>query len=80
MIVAGEASGDLHAAGLAAALRARYPELRLTGMGGARMAAQGVEMLERTDHTAVMGFDEVLRTIPHHFALLRKMRARLESP
>jgi lipid-A-disaccharide synthase len=79
MIVAGEASGDLHAAGLASALRARHPDWRLTGMGGARLAAQGVEMLERTDTTAVMGFVEVLRTIPHHFALLREFRARLES-
>jgi lipid-A-disaccharide synthase len=68
MIVAGEASGDLHAAGLAAALRERQPDWRLTGMGGARMAAAGVQMLERTDATAVMGFVEVVRTIPHHLS------------
>ena len=79
MIVAGEASGDLHAAGLASALRARHPDWRLTGMGGARMAATGVDMLERTDTTAVMGFVEVLRTLPHHLALLRRFRRRLES-
>lgn len=79
MIVAGEASGDLHAAGLAAALRDRHPEWRLTGMGGARMAVAGVEMLERTDTTAVMGFVEVLRTLPHHLSLLRVFRRRLES-
>jgi lipid-A-disaccharide synthase len=79
MIVAGEASGDLHGAGLAAALKQKHPDLRLTGMGGAKMVAAGVEVVERSDHTAVMGFVEVLRTVPHHYALLRKFRERLES-
>jgi lipid-A-disaccharide synthase len=36
-------------------------------------------MLERTDATAVMGFVEVVRTIPHHLSLLRTFRRRLES-
>ena len=79
MIIAGEASGDLHGAGLATALQQHHPEFRLTGMGGARMAGAGVDLLERTDHTAVMGFVEVLRTVPHHYALLRRFGQRLES-
>jgi lipid-A-disaccharide synthase len=79
MIVAGEASGDLHAAGLAAALKQRHPDWRLTGMGGARMVAAGVHVSERTDTTAVMGFVEVLKTLPRHFALLKSFRERLES-
>jgi lipid-A-disaccharide synthase len=79
MIVAGEASGDLHAAGLAAALRKRHPDWRMTGMGGARMVGAGVEVVERTDTTAVMGFVEVLRTLPKHIALLKAFRRRLES-
>ena len=79
MIVAGEASGDLHAAGLATALKERQPDWRLTGMGGARMVAAGVDVAERTDTTAVMGFVEVLRTLPRHYALLKAFRRRLES-
>jgi lipid-A-disaccharide synthase len=79
MIVAGEASGDLHAGGLAAALKEHHPDWRLTGMGGARMAAAGVEVVERTDTTAVMGFVEVLRTLPRHYALLKAFRRRLDS-
>ena len=43
MIVAGEASGDLHGATLCRALRALAPGRRLVGMGGERMAAAGVE-------------------------------------
>lgn len=79
LIVAGEASGDLHAAGLAEALTALRPDLRLVGVGGGRMATAGVEMLERTDGKGVMGFVEVLRTVPHHMALLRRLRERLTS-
>jgi lipid-A-disaccharide synthase len=79
MIVAGEASGDLHAAGLATVLKQRHPEFRLTGMGGARMVAAGVDVAERTDASAVMGFVEVLRTVPHHYGLLKAFRRRLES-
>lgn len=79
LIVAGEASGDLHGAGLAEALRERRPDLHLVGVGGARMAAAGVTMVERTDGKAVMGFVEVLRTIPHHARLLRELRRRLTS-
>jgi lipid-A-disaccharide synthase len=45
LIVAGEASGDLHAGLLAEALRRRRPDLHLVGTGGPRMAAAGVEML-----------------------------------
>jgi len=40
MLVAGEASGDLHGATLARALRAAAPGARLYGMGGRRMAAE----------------------------------------
>ncbi|HEX9565918.1 MAG TPA: lipid-A-disaccharide synthase [Gemmatimonadaceae bacterium] len=77
LIVAGEASGDLHAAGLAKALKELRPDLRLVGVGGGRMADAGVELLERTDGKAVMGFVEVLRTIPRHMRLLQQLRTRL---
>ncbi|MFM8909226.1 MAG: lipid-A-disaccharide synthase, partial [Gemmatimonadota bacterium] len=48
LILAGEASGDLHGALLAEPLRRLRPEFRLTGTGGARMRAAGVELL--TEH------------------------------
>ena len=43
MLVAGEASGDLHGAALCQALRVLAPDCRLVGMGGPRMAAAGLE-------------------------------------
>jgi lipid-A-disaccharide synthase len=79
LIVAGEASGDLHAAGLAAALRRRRPDLALVGVGGGGMEAAGVRLLERTDRLSVMGFVEVLRQVPHHWSLLRALERRLRG-
>ncbi len=79
LFVAGEASGDLHAAGVATALRGLRPDLHLTGVGGHHMRQAGVELLEDTSRMAVMGFVEVLRHVPAHYALLRRLRARLQS-
>ena len=77
LILAGEASGDLHGAALAERLRALRPDLALTGTGGDRMAAAGVSLLERVD--GVVGFLEVLRHIPAHYALLNRVRKRLSG-
>lgn len=79
LFVAGETSGDLHASGVAAALRARAPELSQVGIGGSRMERAGVTLLEHTDRLAVMGFVEVLQHVPRHYALLAALRRRLRS-
>jgi lipid-A-disaccharide synthase len=79
LFVAGEASGDLHAAGVAQELAKIRPDLKLTAIGGDRLSAAGVEILERYDEMAVMGFVEVLRTIPEHYFLLRRLASRLRS-
>ena len=78
-MVAGEASGDLHASGVAAVLRACAPDLPLVGIGGARMERSGVTLLEHTDRLAVMGFSEVIKHIPKHYRLLGELRRRLRS-
>jgi len=78
LFVAGEASGDLHAAGVAAALRRLHPDLELKAVGGPRLAEQGVELIHRDNQLGVMGFLEVLRHVPRHFLLLRKIRKMLE--
>lgn len=79
LIVAGEASGDLHAAGFAEVLRVRRPDLELIGVGGMAMERAGVRLLERTDTLAVMGFAEVVRQVPHHYRLLKALGARLRQ-
>ena len=55
LIIAGEASGDLHGANLARAICALKPGTTVLGVGGARMAAAGVTLLEGIRHIDVMG-------------------------
>ena len=71
LLVAGEASGDLHGAALAHALRTVRPEVRLLGMGGPRIAAAGVELLVPCEDVAVVGLTEV---VAHGGQILRAFR------
>jgi lipid-A-disaccharide synthase len=77
LIIAGEASGDLHGAALAERLRVLRPDLSLVGIGGGGMAAAGVQLMERT--SGIVGFVEVLRHLPAHVQMFRKVRDRLAS-
>jgi lipid-A-disaccharide synthase len=78
-VVAAEASADLHAAAFVEALRQRRPDVRVSGIGGARLAALGMSLLEHNERLAVMGFVEVLRHVPKHWRLLRRIDARLRD-
>ena len=60
MIVAGEASGDLHGADLARELLALESSLSLSGIGGAGMASAGVALHYDISRLAVMGIVEVI--------------------
>ena len=79
LIVAGEASGDLHAAGLASQLRRLRPELALVGIGGDQARAQGVRLIEHAENLAVMGFVEVLKHVPKHARLLKQLTHRMQG-
>jgi lipid-A-disaccharide synthase len=77
-IVAGEPSGDLHAAGLIDALRRRQPGIRCTGIGGARLQEAGVDLLYHADSLAFMGFAEVVRHLPFLMRVMGEVRRFLE--
>jgi lipid-A-disaccharide synthase len=79
LFVAGEVSGDAHAAGVARELSARGAPFRLTGIGGDDMRAAGVELIEHVEQLAVMGFVEVLRHVPKHWALLHELKQRIRT-
>ena len=64
MIVAGEASGDLHGAKLAAALTAVDSRLTLFGIGGDHMRAAGVRVTVDARQLAVVGLTEVFSKLP----------------
>jgi lipid-A-disaccharide synthase len=73
LLVAGEASGDLHGATLARALVTLVPGIVLAGMGGPRMAAAGVRILHGIDRTAVVGGTEVLGRLPALWRIFRSL-------
>jgi lipid-A-disaccharide synthase len=77
LIVAGETSGDLHAASMAAQLRQELPGHRLLGIGSSRMEAAGVVLLERSENLAALGLVEVARHVPAHLRLFRMLRNRI---
>lgn len=63
VIVAGEASGDLHGANLVNAMRALNPNVSFVGIGGPKMKSQGVETLVGASEIAVVGLSEVTRKV-----------------
>lgn len=70
LVVAGEASGDLHGARVIEALRRRVPDARFAGMGGPRMREAGLEPLYDAREISVMGFVEVLPKLFRILAVL----------
>ncbi len=58
-IIAGEASGDLHASNLVAEIKKKDKKAEFRGCGGDLMQAQGVELLKHYSTMAYMGFVEV---------------------
>ena len=80
MVVAGEASGDLHGATLCRALRALAPERPLIGMGGPRMAAAGLQRLADVTASAVIGGTEAFGPLPTMWAAWRRLKTALAAP
>ena len=74
-ILAGEASGDILGSRVLAALKTQYPDLRVEGIGGPLMEAQGLCSMFPMDRLSVMGFVEPLKRLPE---LLRIRRAVFE--
>lgn len=79
LIVAGEASGDAHGAGLVRALRERGLAASFYGIGGSQMDAAGVRLLARYDELAVVGLFEVLGRLPRVLRLMRRIRREIRQ-
>ena len=74
-IIAGEASGDLHASNLVAEIKKKDKKAEFRGCGGDLMKAQGVELLKHYRTMAYMGFIEVavnLRKVLDNIAQCKK--------
>jgi len=82
LIVAGEASGDLHGSNLVREMLRIDPGLSFKGIGGRRMADAGVRILANASDMAVVGLTEVasrLKLIAANFFRLKRM-LREEKP
>jgi lipid-A-disaccharide synthase len=73
MIVAGEVSGDLHAGNMVAELKILDSEIEAFGVGGERLAANGLDCIASTDELAHMGLIEVLRELPRIRRIMRRL-------
>src|SRR5713226_7427087 len=76
MIVAGEASGDAHAAALVRALREAAPETKFEFFGstGARMREAGVDSVVKADALAILGLWEVGRALPEFWRAFAELK------
>lgn len=79
MIVAGEASADMHGAHLVRALHKHRPDLAFSGMGGPELATAGVEILYDASLISVVGLVEVFGHLSHHFRAMKILKQRLKS-
>lgn len=77
--IAGEASGDLHAANLARALQQLDPDAEMRGFGGDRMQAAGILLSHHIREMDFMGFIEVISNLPSILRLLKEARRDLLS-
>src|SRR5687768_8285233 len=73
MIVAGEPSGDAHAAALVQALQ-KKTQIKYFGATGPLMRAAGVETVVNSDELALMGILEVAQVFPKFVAAFRKLK------
>jgi lipid-A-disaccharide synthase len=78
LLVAGEASGDLHAARLLGELRPLVPEFEAFGLGGDELAAAGQRRLAESREIAVVGISEALRILPRAREIFRTILSEVD--
>lgn len=75
MIVAGESSGDLHAAKLFNATRELRPDAEFFGAAGPKMRAAGVEAIVESDGLSIVGLLEIGKALPMFLGAFRRLKA-----
>ena len=82
MLSCGEASGNLYAGALVAALRRREPDIEIFGLGGDRFRAAGGRLIADFHGLSVTGLTEALSVVPRSFATMRQLvaAAKQEKP
>ena len=78
-IVAGEPSGDLHASNLAHSIKQLSPDIKLYGMGGKKMRAAGVKIIQDITSFAVIGFTEVFKNLIRFRQIFKLLKQELDK-
>ncbi|MCX6562748.1 MAG: lipid-A-disaccharide synthase [Candidatus Aminicenantes bacterium] len=78
LIIAGEKSGENYGADVVRRFRALRPEIRFFGIGGTKMAAEGVDILVSMDALAVVGLFEVVSHLPRIRRIFNRIRSEVE--
>jgi lipid-A-disaccharide synthase len=79
LIVAGEASGDLHGARLVREMKAIDPSLSFCGVGGRNLEAEGVRLIARSSEMAVVGLTEVFSKLRFIAGVYFRLRGMLRA-
>ncbi|MDD5170137.1 MAG: lipid-A-disaccharide synthase [Syntrophales bacterium] len=74
MIVAGEASGDLHGSNLVREMLAHDPSLSFYGVGGERLKKAGVQLVAHAADMAVVGLTEVFSKLGMILTVMRRLK------
>lgn len=79
LVIAGEDSGDMHAADVIRELKAKRPDVTFWGIGGDKLRAKGVELLHDTREMDVLGIVEVLKRYPFFKRTFNEVVAEAET-
>jgi len=79
MIVAGEASGDLHGANLVKAMHGIDPTLRFYGIGGKRLREAGIELMADSADMTVVGLTEVIFKLRFILKVMGQLKTSLKK-
>ncbi len=78
LIVAGEASGDLHGARMLAELNQLVPEVRAFGLGGDELTAAGLDAVAHSSEIAVVGITEAFKILRRAHQIFRQLVTEVE--
>ncbi|MBN2409628.1 MAG: lipid-A-disaccharide synthase [Candidatus Aminicenantes bacterium] len=79
LIVAGEHSGDRHGAEVVHEFKKRHPEVEFFGIGGQKLADEGVEIICPIERLSAVGIFEVLTRLPHFRRIFNRIRKEIEA-
>lgn len=77
MIVAGEASGDLHGSNLVRSALSLDPDLKFYGLGGENLRKAGIDLLFDLEHQGLFGFLEIVSSLRSTIGIYRSLKASL---